>query len=246
MNGAITEWALATARSGKSGNTVVATVGDTDVTVQVARDLTVSAADTILIGRVGSQWFVVQRYFTAPAALPDNDPAPAPKPTITTGTLVVSPVETRSYRNTGYVGWNMSNTHVYQGEYGGNGLYTGAVFYGSKPRSLAGATVLSATVRVRRLTAGTYAAQAATMRLMTNTVRPGGAPTLTSSTGGPNLAVNATQDAFVLPTSWVQAMVNGTAGGIAFYEADGSPYIRFAGRADWSPAFTMSIKWRRG
>lgn len=246
MPGQITEWVLATAKTAKSGTTCTATVGDTDVTVQVARDLTVAALDTILIGRVGSQWFVVQRYYTAPATLPDNDPAPPPKPDVKTGTLVVSPVETRSYRNTFYVGWNMDTTDVYQGEYGGNGLYTGCVFYGSKPRSLAGATVQSATFRVRRLTGGTYAAQASTMRLMTNSVRPGGAPTLTSSATGPRLAVNTTFDTYAIPASWAQQMVDGTAGGIAFYVAGGSPYIRFAGRNSWSAAFTLSIKWQRG
>lgn len=239
-------YTLATAKSTKSGQAITASINGVDTIVQVGRDLNIAVNDTLLVSRVGSEWYVIQRFYTTPATLPDNDAAPPPKPVVTTGTLVVSPVETRSYRNTGYVGWNFDTTSVYQGQYGGNGLYTGCVFYGSKPRSLAGATVTGANFRVRRLTGGTYAAQTATMRLMTNTVRPGGAPTLTSSATGPRLAVNTTFDTFAIPNSWAQGMVDGSAGGIAFYVAGGSPYIRFAGRSDWTAAFTLSIRWQRG
>ncbi|MEE3918179.1 hypothetical protein V2I01_04775 [Micromonospora sp. BRA006-A] len=41
-------------------------------------------------------------------------------------------------------------------------------------------------------------------------------------------------------------MVDGTAGGLAVYDSSGSPYVRFAGRGSWSPAFTLAISWRRG
>jgi hypothetical protein len=84
------------------------------------------------------------------------------------------------------------------------------------------------------------------MRLMTNATRPGGAPTLTSSTSGPSLRRGSTVGAFTIPDSWAQAMVDGTAGGLAFYEADGSPYVILAGRGDYGPAFTMTIRWSRG
>ncbi|MDG4790367.1 hypothetical protein O7626_31360 [Micromonospora sp. WMMD1102] len=239
MNGAL----LATATANKSGSTVTALVNGISTTVQVARDLTVASGDVVVVQRVGAQWFAFARAYSAAPAATDPEGSPQPKPSVTTGTLVVSPVETRSYRSS--YGWRTDNTDVYQGEYGGWGNHIGAVFYGSKPRSLDGATVTDARIRVRRISAGTYAAQSTSMRLMTEATRPSGSPTLTSSSAGPSLAVGATASAFDIPTSWAQAFVNGTAGGIAFYDSDGSPYVRFAGRGSWSPAFTLTITWRR-
>lgn len=233
---------LATATAAKSGSTVTATVNGVDTTVQVARDLTVASGDVLIVERIGAQWFAYARVFAAAPVVVENDPPPPPKPTVVTGTLVVAPVETRSYRSSG---WRDDNTDVYQGSYGGWGNHTGAVFYGTKPRSLAGATVTRATVKVKRLSAGVYAPQTTTMRLMTNATRPGGAPTLTSTTTGPGLAVGDSTT-YAVPTAWAQAMVDGTAGGLAFFDADGSPYVRFAGRGSWSPAFTLAISWRRG
>lgn len=231
------------ATAAKTGGTVTVDVGGYTVTALANRDVTFAAGDLVIIAKVGSQWHVLTRFGTAAITDPPiSEPAPNPKPPTTTGTLTVSPVETRSYRGS----WRTDNTDVYQGEYAGNGNHTGAVFYGTKLRSLAGATVLDAKLKVRRNSAGIYAAQATTMRLMTNATRPAGAPTLTSTTTGPSLAVGATDNAFDVPNSWVQAMVDGTAGGIAFFDADGSPYVRFAGRGSWSPAFTLTVDWQRG
>jgi hypothetical protein len=236
---------LATATAAKSGSTVTANVNGTVTTVQVARDLTVASGDVLLVDRVGSEWFAVARVFPASVTTPiENDPPPDPKPAVVTGTTSISPVETRSYRSGS---WRRDNDKVYQGQYGGNGNHTGAVFYGAKPRSLAGATVLSASIRVRRPNeGGANAPQATTMRLMTNATRPGGAPTLTSSTSGPSLRRGTTDASFNIPVSWAQAMVDGTAGGLAFFESDGSPYVILAGRGDYGPAFTMTIRWSRG
>lgn len=237
---------LATATTAKSGSTVTATVNGVDTLVQVARDLTVTAGDVLVVERIGAQWFALARMFPAATAdQPANEPAPNPKPAVTTGSLVVSPVETRSYR-TSY-GWRTDNTDVYHGQYGGWGNHTGSVFYGTKPRSLSGATVTSATIKIKRPagTGSTYAAAATTMRLMTQATRPGGAPTLTSSTSGPSIKAGA-ETTFTIPAAWAQAIVDGTSGGIAFFNSAGSPYIIFAGRGTWSPAFTLTINWRRG
>jgi len=239
---------LATAIEAKTGSTVQATVNDTTVTVEVARDLTVAAGDVLLVQRVGSQWFATSRHFAAATTPPETvEPAPPPKPATVSGRLVVAPVETRSYRPTGPgPDWRTDEDAVWQGEYGGYGNNTGCVFYGTKPRSLAGATITSAIIVARRLKGGVYAAQATTMRLMTNAVRPAGAPTLqVASTSGPSLPVGGTTYAFFIANSWAQAMVDGTAGGLAFFVSGGSPYVKFAGRGAWSPAFTLTMNWTR-
>lgn len=231
---------LATATAAKSGSTVTALVNGAVVTVQVARDLTVASGDVIIVIKIGSQWFATGRAYTAAPAAPVNQAAPPPQPASVTGTIVFGPVDTRTYESS----WRTDNTSVYQGSYGGSGNRTGCVFYGPYPRSLAGATVLSAYFQVRRQSGGAYAAQTATMRLMTNSTRPAGAPTLTSSTTGPYLATN-TQGQHAVPNSWVQAMVDGTAGGLAFFTASASPYMVFSGYGDWTPAFNLTVTWQR-
>jgi hypothetical protein len=232
---------FATATAAKSAGAVTAVINGKSTTVRVARDLAVASGDVLIVLRIGSQWWAVARAYESAPAVVDTPTAPDPKPTVVTGSLVVAPIETRSYRGS----WRTDNADVYQGGYGGYGNHTGCVFYGTKPRSLAGATVIDAKIKVRRSSGGVYAAQSTTMRLMTNATRPGGAPTLTSSTSGPSLAVGATNTAFDIPDSWAQSMVDGTAGGLAFFDGDGSPYVRFAGRGTWSAAFTLTIRWSR-
>lgn len=233
----------ATATAAKVGSAVTAVVNGTTVTMECARDLTVAAGDVLIVGKVGSQWVALQRVYAAAPLAPPNDAPPAPNPPAITGTLVVSPVETRSYRNSA---WRTDTTQVIQGQYGGGGNHTGVAFYGSAPRSLAGATVIAATIQVRRDTGGAFAAGGSTMRLVTQATRPAGAPTLTSSTAGPSLAVGTSQSAFAVPAAWAQSLVDGTAGGLGFFDAAASPYVRFAGIGDWSPAFSLTIYWSRG
>lgn len=234
---------LATATAAKSGSTVTAVVNGISTTVQVFRDLTVATGDVIVVERIGSQWVALGRMFTAAPATPINEVPPPSQPSGITGTTVFGPVETRSYRNGA---WRTDNTHVYQGSYGGGGNHTGAVFYGAPPQSLAGAVVTGSAIIVRRQAGGAFAAQQTTMRLMTEATRPGGAPTLTSSASGPNLAVNqALTGGFSVPTSWAQSMVDGTAGGLAFFTSSGSPYVVFSGLGDWGPAFNLIVSWTR-
>ncbi len=237
---------LAIAKTAKAGSTCTATVLGQDVTVQVARDLTVAAGDPILLSKVGSQWFVISRFSSAAVAtadLPTNPALPNPKPDVRSGVLIVAPIETRTWRSTG---WRFETADVFHGEYGGQGNSAGSVFYGTKPTSLAGATVTSATIRVKRLTGGTYAAQATEMHLLDQAERPVSIPSWASSTTGPSINAGETVDDFAIPASWAQEMVDGTAGGLGFFASSGSPYARFAGRGSWGPAFTLSIYWTRG
>ena len=231
---------IATATAAKVGSTVSATINGVVVTVQVSRDLSVALGDIIVILKIGSQWVAIGRMFTAAPLLPENDIPPSPVASVT-GVLTALPVETRTYQ-VGR-GWR-SDTSVFQGEYAGTGNRTGSVFYGGTPRSIVGATVTSAYIHVRRDSGGAFAAQATTMRLMTQSVRPAGVPTLGASTAGPTMKTN-TSGTFAIPTSWAQSMVDGTAGGLAFFTAGGSPYVQFAGLGDWGPAFTMIVGWSR-
>ena len=233
---------IGVAQGAKSGSTVSCTVNGTVTTVQVARDLTVAAGDPLIIVKYGALWVATGRLYAAAPADPKNPGAPAANPGTAAGTLVVAPVETRSRRNGA---WRTDTTQVIQGQYGGAGNHTGCAFYGTAARSLAGATVTGATIQVRRDSGGAFAAQATTMRLVTEATRPAGAPTLTSSASGPSLAVGATTHTFPVPTAWAQALVDGTAGGIGFLTGGGSPYVRMAGVGDWSPAFTLTITWSR-
>lgn len=236
---------LAVALSTVSGSTATFNINGIPTTAQVVRGLSVAVGDVCILHRAGSTWVASARLY-AVSPVPDaTQPAvPITKPEVVTGTSTFAPYETRSYRPT--FGWRSDNTNVYHGQYGGMGNHTGCAFYRRAPRSLDGATVTNATIQVRRPagTGASYAAQATTLRLMTNATRPAGAPTLTSTTAGPSIAAGATK-VYTLPDSWGQALVDGTAGGIAFFDASGSPYTIFAGKGTWSPAFSLTLKWRR-
>lgn len=240
----MTQLVKAIATTAKVGDMCTADIAGVITSIWVIAEVSVSIGDALLVGKWGSTWFAIGHAVTTapgtPADPPPDPPSPSPPQT---GKLVVSPVSTGSYRDSK---WRTDNDDVYQGEYGGNGNHVGAVFYGSKPRSLDGATVTKATIRVRRPDrGGANAAQSTTLWLVTQSTKPSGAPTRTSSTSGPSLRRGQTNDTFTVPTSWVQDMVDGTAGGLAIYESDGSPYVILSGRGDWSAAFTLTIYWSR-
>jgi hypothetical protein len=236
-------WGYGRATAAKSSGTVTVDTGGTVTTMQAPRDLTLAADDPVIFQRVGSKWYVVQRYGTgAAAAQPDNPTPPPPKPSSVSGTRTFTPVETRSRQGSK---WRTDNDDVYQGEYGGNGVHVGCAFYGNGPRSLAGSTVTSAKVKLRRRSAGGAAsAQDTTFRLVTQKTRPSGAPTLDDTTDGPNLRWGEATT-FTIPTAWAQEMVDGTAGGLAIYEADGSPYVILDGRGRYSASFSLTIAYTR-
>jgi hypothetical protein len=234
------------AKAAKSSGLLTVTVNGIDIIMNGARDVTFAANDRVSFVRTGGIWTAVARLDTAATGGTDssspNPPTPPPKPPVRTGTKVITPVETRSRQASK---WRTDNTDVYQGQYGGMGNHTGCAFYGSAPRSLAGATVTSASVKLRRKNAGGItAAQDTTFWLVTQKTKPSGAPTLTSSTDGPNLKWGQSTT-FTIPTSWAQAMVDGTAGGLAIFESDGAPYVILDGRGSYSASFQLTIKWSR-
>lgn len=237
--------AIGYATGAASGGVVTVTIGGTDTAVLATRGVTYAAGDRVAVMEiVPGTWVAVSLLgTTAPAPPPVPNPTPpAPKPVTVTGTRVFTPVETRSRQGSK---WRTDNDDVYQGQYGGNGNHVGCAFYGSGPRSLAGATVLGASIKVRRRSSGGItAAQTTTLRLVTEKTRPSGAPTLGSSTTGPSLKWGASAT-FTIPDAWAQAMVNGTAGGVAIYDADGSPYVILDGRSHYSASFSLTIDYSR-
>jgi hypothetical protein len=247
------------AMSTPTGNAVLASIQGVTVTVRIIAGVSVTVGDTVLMAKYNQSWFVLGVIrqapviapppdATPPPAPPANKPVPSPKPTVRTGRLIIAPVQTATYRDGKWrpdVAGGTNGGDTLQGVYAGYGNNTGCAFYGTKPRSLAGATVTKATIRVRRLRAGVFAARATTLRLVIQPTRPGGAPTLGASAGGPSLAVDKQNDSFSVPNAWAQAMVDGTAGGLAIFTPSGSPYVRLAGRASWSAAWTLTINWQK-
>lgn len=250
---------VATATTSVSGGAVLATAAGITITVRVATGITPAQGDRLLVTRHGSVYWAIATIpapptvTPTPVAPPDTAPdpgdkAPAPKPTTTTGTLTCVPTATACYRDGSWRsdGASVNSYDLYQGRYSGSsfGRMTGCAFYGSKPHSLSGATCTKATVKVKRLSAGDYAARAVTLRLVSQTSRPSGAPTLNESTSGPSLKIGDTST-FTLPTSWGQALIDGSRGGIAISISSDTPYIHLAGRGSWSAAMTLTISWRR-
>lgn len=230
----------------KASGLVTVTVSGVDIVMNAARDVTFAAGDRLAFTRNGGIWVAYARLDTAattgPGADTPNPKPPPPKPVTVTGSKTFTPVETRSRQASK---WRTDNDDVYQGQHGGQGNHTGCAFYGNGPRSLNGATVTGASVKLRRAgKGGITAAQDTTFRLVTNKTRPSGAPTLTSSTDGPNLKWGQSTT-FTIPTSWAQAMVDGTAGGLAIFESDGSPYVILDGRGNYSASFQLTMKWSR-
>lgn len=246
--------------SSASGGACLVSVGGATVTARVAMSLTVAVGNLLLLSRLGSTYYVIGVLPPAPTTPPvapapsdsppvdTGDKPPAPKPTTSTGTLTCVPTATATYRDGSWRsdGASTNSFDLYQGRYGGSsfGRNTGCAFYGSKPHTLAGATCTKATVKIKRLSAGDFSARSATLRLVSQTSRPGGAPTLNESISGPSLKIGD-MSTFTLPTSWGQALIDGTRGGIAISIGSDTPYIHLAGRSSWSAAMTLSLSWRR-
>lgn len=248
------------AQTAVSGNACLVKVGGIVVTARAASGLTVAAGNVLLVAREASTYYAFAVVPAAPTTTPaapapadstpvdTGDTPPTPKPTVRTGTLTCVPTATACYRDGSWRsdGDPTNSFDLYQGRYGGSsfGRNTGCAFFGSKPHTLSGATCTKATVQIKRLSAGDFSARSATLRLISQTSRPGGAPTLNETTSGPSLTIGSSTT-FTLPTSWGQALIDGTRGGIGISVSSDDPYIHLAGRGSWSAAFTIAISWRR-
>lgn len=239
---------LARCVTAASGGVVTVDIGGQWVNVRTSRGLLATANDIVVVQRLGSQMVATAIVYESSVALIDPlDPAypqaaPDVRPTTKTGVYVIHPVDTGTYR-TG-VGWRTDTQDLFQGDPSGNGYLQGAAFYGTKPRALTGATITKAVLKVKRLSAGSLSASTPTLRLVSESTRPGGAPTLGSSASGPSLLPGQEAD-IDIGTTWGQGIVDGTSGGIAIYVAATTPYIRLAGKSGWAAAMTLVLNWSR-
>lgn len=250
-----------TAVSTVSAGACLVSVSGVTITARVALSLTIAVGNLLLLSRLGSTYYVITVLPPAPTVTPatpaptdsapptdTGDKPPPSKPTSTSGTLTCVPTATATYRDGSWRsdGDPTNSFDLYQGRYAGSsfGRSTGCAFYGSKPHTLSGATCTRATLKLKRLSAGDFADRAVTLRLVSQSSRPGGAPSLNESTSGPKLGVGDTTT-FTLPLSWGQALIDGSRGGIAISIASNDPYIHLAGKSSWSAAMTLSLSWRR-
>lgn len=197
-------------------------IGDS---VLVARD---GASGGWVLGKIGST-------VTAPAA-----PVTPTQPSVSLRERTVLPYFTGTYRG----GKWRDTSDLYQGDYGGFGLNTGAAYYGTQIYALGAVTASphSAYLTYRRQSGGTYAAQIPTMRLLAAGTKPAGAPVLGTSSAGTAVAVGNVAT-WELPGAWVTALLNGTAGGIAINSASSTPYIVLDGLADYAAAMALTFSY---
>jgi hypothetical protein len=220
-------------------------VGSQIVSAQCPRDLTVAAGDTVTLVKAGSSFYVLARYYTAAGGSTDPGASPVPPsaPVVRTGTTTFLPRRTASWGDR--FGWRHDNDDIYHGEYGGNGNYTGCAFYGFQLQTLSGATVLSATMKARRLHGGVFAAQATNLGHVTEAFKPDGEPTFGGTFTGPDLAVGQTRTGITVSVSLVQSLVDGTYHSLGIHVDGGSPYVVLAGSAEYGGAFALTVRWRK-
>lgn len=243
--GPLTGLRLAVATTIKSSGVISIRIGSKIVPAQCPQDLSVAVHDPVIVGKVGSQYYVIQRYYTAVGNIePSEVDEPPSSPCVIDGKTTFRPRSTGSYRAGR---WRTDTDDIYQGEHGSQGNQTGCAFYGTQiAAALGGATVLSATLKAKRLsTGGSHKALPTTLVHVGQNTKPSGAPTIGGSYTGPNLTVDTTRTTIVVDTTLAQALVDGTYGGLGIHDASGSPYVRLSGLTHYSAAFALTISWQR-
>lgn len=246
MLGAVTDLRIAVCTAAKASGVVQIKIGARTVSAYCPQDLTVAAKDPVLVGRIGTAYWILQRYFTAVGnidAMSDNTSSePVSSPCTMTGTTTFVPKQTATYRGSR---WVTGDDGIYQGEYGTQGNNTGCAFYGTAiTNALIGVTVISAVLKAHRVKGGAHGAVPTTLQHVAQFSKPVGAPTLGGSYTGPDLEVGHTNAKVPLDTALAQSLVDGTYGGLAIHNA-GSPYAHLAGLSTYAAAFAVTIHWRR-
>lgn len=236
-----TDLAVATALSAAAGGRVAATLDGSNVTIPILRGLAPAAGDQLLVTRQGRRAYVIGLLGTAAtgaAPVSTRPPPTADDPTPAaprTGSTVFKPTSSGSYRNGS---WRGDTNDLYQGDWSGRGINTGAAFYGRGPSGLKPATCTRVRVKLLRQDGGVYGGVNPTLKLWVEKARSG-APNEKRSTGGPSLSIGESST-FTLPDSWGQDLIDGTAGGIGIKVGGSSPYVHLDG-----PSMAVLIDWRK-
>lgn len=196
------------------------------------------SGDWIIVGKQGT--------YTPPAPPPTQAPPP---PAVNYYTASVVPVSTGSYRG----GWRSDTSDLFQGDYTGRGINTGAAFYGDQIVGLGAnlAWPVGITLTTQRIGGGSFASVSPTLITIGDRY-PAGAPSGLASTAGVGLTIGATGTQLLpgsvttgAPTGMVLALMNGTAGGLGIYVASTTPYCGWAGLGTWGAAMSLSISYYR-
>jgi hypothetical protein len=130
-------------------------------------------------------------------------------------------------------GWR-GDSRAYQGQFENFGLHRGCWFFNdaNMRSTLSGRTITNITLRLTRLNGGgSSASQDPTIRLHNHSSRPSGSPSLFGQltyAGGWSWGQTKTID---LPTTWGNALRDGTARGVGIYTTSDSPYMIFTASA---------------
>jgi hypothetical protein len=224
-----------------SGGRVSVKIDGATLTLPLLRGYTPTINDQVLVALQGRRGFILGALGTAPVAPPAPSvivSPPAEDPTVAkprTGSTVFKPTSSGSYRNGS---WRGDTNDLYQGDWSGRGINTGAAFYGNGPHGLAPAVCTGVRVKLLREDGGVYGGVSPTLKLWQEKARSG-APNERRSTGGPSLSIGESST-FTLPDAWGQELIDGTAGGIGCKVAGSSPYVHLNG-----PTMAVVIDWRK-
>lgn len=195
---------------------------------------TYAVNDTVLVD--GS--FVVGKLGT-PGVAPPAPVAQPPDPgTVKVRrTVTLLPSTTGTYR----AGKWRDTDDLYQGDYGGYGLNTGAAYYGNQLVALRADLGLarSAVLRYSRQRGGDFAAQSPTFWTLSERAQDAGGPARVASAAGTAVPVGGATT-WALPGAWLDALLAGTVGGLGIYVGASSPYIVLDGDVASTMALTVT------
>ena len=138
-----------------------------------------------------------------------QNPTTTAPATSTTKTVTYKSNYGDTYRSSVYNSWKKDNT-VRQGDYG-YGDCSGLWFFGDQFSDLKGKTINKVTIKITRQSGGSYSGVELVVRTHNYSVRPSGAPTLSSSSYGTlSLATNDTGTLTITNSAVLNGIKNGT------------------------------------
>lgn len=215
--GVVTAW---------SAGTRLATVAGLPGPVPVLRHVSLAVGDlAVVMVATGRAWVVGVLGESAPVGPPpEGTPEPGQIVTVPGSApagLMSTPLRPTWSGSWRAGSWRPDTSDLYQGDWTGRGVQSGACWWGPLPDDLT-----AAKLRLERLDgAGSGAALAPTLTLLAGTSRPAGAATVLASVAGPALLRGTGAD-WTVPAGWITDLASGTAGGIGITSGgSASPYL---------------------